>query len=245
MTAGADPNVGDLTNRSPLHLAAEAGHRHVIGILLVKGADIDAWNDRRETPLHLAASKGHTPCISELLGGGADKDAVDNVGQTPLWHAAKNNRLKAIEELLAAGANYRIRCLEQRSPLEAAAIGGHATIVKAFLDEDGDEAFATDDFGYTALHSCAFEPAGDNGDAVRVLLEAGADVNAEATGRDCSTPLHVAVDRRIASTGTICALLEGGADVSVFDEVDDTPLHRACKRSSVAGVELLLRWGAD
>ncbi|CAN0444837.1 unnamed protein product, partial [Ectocarpus sp. 12 AP-2014] len=50
MTAGANPNVRDLTNRSPLHLAAEAGHRHVIGILLVKGADIDAWNDRRETP---------------------------------------------------------------------------------------------------------------------------------------------------------------------------------------------------
>ncbi|CAN0015470.1 unnamed protein product [Ectocarpus sp. 12 AP-2014] len=181
MMAGADPNLRDRMYRSPLHLTAQAGHRHVIGILL-KGADVDAWNDRRETPLHLAASKGHVPCISELLGGGADKDAVDNVGQTPLWHAAKNNRLKAIEELLAAGANYRIP---------------------------------------------------------------GADVNAEATGRDCSTPLHVAVDRRIASTGTICALLEGGADVSVFDEVDDTPLHRACKRSSVAGVELLLRWGAD
>ncbi|CAM9503812.1 unnamed protein product [Ectocarpus sp. 4 AP-2014] len=243
MVAGADPNLGDLANRCPLHLAAEAGHRHVIGILLVKGADVDAWNDRRETPLHLAASKGHAPCISELVVGGADKDAIDNKGKTPLWHAAKNNRLKAIEELLAAGANYRIRCVDDCSPLDAAAMGGHATIVKAFLDEDSSAAQATDDCGYTALHSCAFKPVGDNGDAVRVLLEAGADVNAD--GEDCSTPLHVAVDRRIASIGTIRALLEGGANINVRDEVEQTPLHKACKRSSVTGVELLLRWGAD
>ncbi|CAN0015467.1 unnamed protein product [Ectocarpus sp. 12 AP-2014] len=122
-------------------------------------------------------------------------------------------------------------------------MAGHATIVKAFLDGDSSAAQANDNCGYTALHSCAFKPVGDNGDAVRVLLEAGADVNAE--GEDCVTPLHVAVDRRIASTGTIHALLEGGANINVRDELEETPLHKACKCSSVAGVELLLRWGAD
>ncbi|CAN0480941.1 unnamed protein product [Ectocarpus sp. 12 AP-2014] len=88
-------------------------------------------------------------------------------------------------------------------------------------------------------------PSLDNRAAVRVLLEAGGDVNARATSRSLYTPLHFAVDYRVASVGTIGALLEGGADVNARAERDQTPLHIACMRSNVAAVELLLRWGAD
>ncbi|CAM9697290.1 unnamed protein product [Ectocarpus sp. 13 AM-2016] len=46
--------------------------------------------------------------------------------------------------------------------------------------------------------------------------------------------------------GTSRALLEGGAKVNVRNELNETPLHKACKNSSVTGVELLLlRRGAD
>ncbi|CAN0409324.1 unnamed protein product, partial [Ectocarpus fasciculatus] len=251
MIAGADPNLRDSEEYSPLHRAAEAGHHGVVGILLLKGANIDATNDLQETPLHLAASKGHTLCISELLLGGAAKDMVDYEGQTPLFKAAENNHLEAVAELLAAGANSGIRANNRYSPLEIAAYSGHATIVKAFLDKDSSAVHATDQHGYTALHCCApqyFEgkPVGDNGDAVRVLLEAGADVNAKTTDyASCKTPLHIAVNRRIASIGTILALLEGGANVNSRDGYEQTPLHVACSLSSAAAVELLLRWGAD
>ncbi|CAN0466538.1 unnamed protein product, partial [Ectocarpus sp. 12 AP-2014] len=61
----------------------------------------------------------------------------------------------------------------------------------------------------------------------------------------CFTPLHFAVYRRIAPDGTIRALLQGGANVHARARHDNTPLHTACERSSVTGVELLLRWGAD
>ncbi|CAN0447433.1 unnamed protein product, partial [Ectocarpus fasciculatus] len=208
----------------------------------------------QETPLHLAAFKGHTLCISELLLGGADKDMVDYEGETPLFKAAVNNHLEAVAELLAAGANSGIRDnIRYYSPLDIAAISGHATIVKAFLDKDSSAVHATDQHGYTALHYCATvrivgQPVGDNGDAVRVLLEAGADVNAKTTGDDpncCDTPLHLAVNRRTASIGTIRALLEGGANVNSHNKYERTPLHIACSRSSTAAVELLLRWGAD
>ncbi|CAB1108764.1 unnamed protein product [Ectocarpus sp. CCAP 1310/34] len=111
------------------------------------------------------------------------------------------------------------------------------------------EVHATDDGGYTALHCCVCdinEPVLDNGDTVRVLLEAGADVDAKTTGDgNCATPLHYAVNRRIAPIGAIRALLEGGANVNARDVFDQTPLHVACARSSVNGVEFLLHWGAD
>ncbi|CAM9897989.1 unnamed protein product, partial [Pylaiella littoralis] len=37
----------------------------------------------------------------------------------------------------------------------------------------------------------------------------------------------------------------GGADVNAANKLRNTPLHEASASSSVAGVEILLRWGAD
>ncbi|CAM9294130.1 unnamed protein product [Ectocarpus sp. 4 AP-2014] len=45
--------------------------------------------------------------------------------------------------------------------------------------------------------------------------------------------------------GAIRALLEGGAELKGRNELDETSLDPACKRSSVSGVDLLLRRGAD
>ncbi|CAN0106495.1 unnamed protein product, partial [Ectocarpus fasciculatus] len=113
------------------------------------------------------------------------------------------------------------------------------------LDEDGSAVHATDENGWTALHCCVNEPDYDQGDVVRVLLGAGADVQAKTTDDVCETPLHVALCYRRASVGTIRALIEGGANVNVRDVYEQTPLHVACIWSSAAAVEILLRWGAD
>ncbi|CAM9680433.1 unnamed protein product [Ectocarpus sp. 4 AP-2014] len=247
MIAGANPNIRDRRKRSPLHLAAEARHHRVIGSLLLSKADVDAKTASQQTPLHLAAFKGHTLCISELLLGGADKEMVDRHNETVLFKAAGNNHVEAVEKLLAAGANHRILSDYDFSPFTVAARRGHADMLKALLDNDSGDVDATDCCGWAALHcASSFDgPVGNNGDAIRVLLGAGADTNVKATTGSCFTPLHVAVNRRTASDGTIRALLEGGANVHARARRDNTPLHTACKCSSVTGVELLLRWGAD
>ncbi|CAN0277834.1 unnamed protein product, partial [Ectocarpus fasciculatus] len=136
-----------------------------------------------------------------------------------------------------------MRAIENISPFDIAASRGHADVLKTFLNKDSSQVDATNGHGMGALHYAAAVdgPVRDNGEAVRVLLGAGADVNVKATNDPCFTPLHDAVDRRIASDGTIRALLEGGANVHARTRHDNsTPLHRACMRSSVSGVELLL-----
>ncbi|CAM9986489.1 unnamed protein product [Ectocarpus sp. 12 AP-2014] len=116
------------------------------------------------------------------------------------------------------------------SPLEVAANGGHGDVVKALLDRDSGEVNATNGQGWAALHYAAVVVVAvrDNGDAVRALLGTGADVNVKATNNICFTPLHLAVCHRIASDGTIRALLEGGANINARTAGDQTPLHVAC-----------------
>ena len=60
----------DNDKRTPLHLAAEWGHRNTAELLLGKGASVAALNKSKETPLQVAARKRHT-AIVELLNSNA------------------------------------------------------------------------------------------------------------------------------------------------------------------------------
>lgn len=49
----------------------------------------------------------------------------------------------------------------------------------------------------------------------------------------------------MGTPSTVCALLEGGANVNSRDMEKSTPLHRACSQSRVGADEALLCWDAD
>jgi len=70
--------------RTPLHAAAERGHRKMVTFLLNKGAFVNARDDEGDTPLYLAAAAGHDSVVRILLSDGADATARNNAGQTPL-----------------------------------------------------------------------------------------------------------------------------------------------------------------
>jgi ankyrin repeat protein len=100
----------------------------------------------------------------------------------------------------------------------------------------------------TALHLAA---AALNGGAVRLMLDAGADANAQNRRR--ATPLHYACDPRPASGGVwnprqqaaiIGRLVQHGANVERQDRGGATPLHRAVRARSPAAVRRLLECGA-
>ncbi|CAN0370068.1 unnamed protein product [Ectocarpus sp. 12 AP-2014] len=89
----------------------------------------------------------------------------------------------------------------------------------------------------TALHHVA-QPSGlvsVNGNAIRVLLKAGADIEAKTRGL-ARTPLHVSACSRPSARGTIRALLEGGAAVNA----EGTDWCTPC--TSLAPNPVYLRW---
>ena len=78
-------------------------------------------------------------------------------------------------------------------------------------------------------------------EAMRVLVEAGADVH--LANEKGETPLHGAAwnDHEEAMR----VLVEAGADVHLEDEEGCTPLHRAAWNGCVETVDMLLKAGAD
>ena len=83
--------------------------------------------------------------------------------------------------------------------------------------------------GYTPLHEAAKE---GRIDVLRLLLENGADANAEANGQ--YTPLHIAAS--MDNVDCVVELLKYNADVTKKDEFDKTPYRTAiimkCKKAA-------------
>ena len=100
--------------------------------------------------------------------------------------------------------------------------------------------------GDTSLHASA---AGYRVEIAKLLLAAGADVNAAGKHRQ-ATPLHYAADggpernarRQVAM---IRLLLAAGADIQAQDKNGATPLHRAVRTRCAEAVKCLLDAGAD
>ena len=85
LDAGADANTRRSSAKdkpTALHIAAEAGDVDMVGLLLDRGAKIDARDKNRFTPLHTAASKNSADVCSLLLDRGADFDAGTRDGRT-------------------------------------------------------------------------------------------------------------------------------------------------------------------
>ena len=259
----------DIDGRTALHLAAQNGHKVVVGVLLEKEAAVNATNDRGWTALHLAAQRGHEAVVGVLLQNGAEVNATNDDGWTALHWAAQNGHEAVVGALLQNGAKVNTTDDDGWTALYWAAQNGHEAVVGALL-QNGAEVNMKSKDGWTALHL-----AGRNGHeaVVGALLQNRAEVN--ATDDKGWTALHwagrngyeVVVDallkrdakvnmkskdgwtalRLAAENGheaVVGALLQNGAEVNATSTNRGTPLHWAAAKGHNAAVGVLLENGA-
>ncbi|HEY5001673.1 MAG TPA: ankyrin repeat domain-containing protein [Ktedonobacteraceae bacterium] len=136
----------------------------------------------------------------------------------------------------------RERYTYDRTLLHEVAGQGSLSIVELLLHLGADPN-ARDQTGHTPLYFVGNASHGANGaDIVRVLIQNGANVNAQERLKHC-TALHMAARR--GNIPVAEALLDYGAQREARDKLGDTPLHRAVKCGKTEMVTFLLSRGAD
>lgn len=117
---GANPNVVNQHNQTPLDLALHAGpwkpnaSNEIVSILRTHGAELNA---------HTLAKLGDHQALKNLVSQGEfDVDDLDPEGCTALFHAARNNHLHTVEALLSLGAKADLCYEDGQTPLSTACL---------------------------------------------------------------------------------------------------------------------------
>ena len=102
-----DVDTSDSGGRTLLMEAVIRGDRHLVEILVNKGASVNLRDVRGWTALHFAAQAYDPDIVKLLLDAGADANAQDDWGNGTLFTAVYNSRGRGevIKLLLANGAD--------------------------------------------------------------------------------------------------------------------------------------------
>ena len=123
---------------------------------------------------------------------------------------------------------------------EAAALGDVPTLRRC-IEEDDDARVRRSSDGWTPLHLAAFF---GRDDAVTLLIDHGAPLDALSTNATRNTPLHAALAGALSPV-IVRRLVFAGADVTARGAHHVTPLHLAASRGDGALCDLLIARGAD
>jgi len=97
---GANPNLSDNENITPLHYAAMNGYENIVKLLLQNGANPNLSHNENIAPLHWAILKGYLNIAKLLLEAGADPNETTKSGLTSLHIASQKGNMEIIKRLL-------------------------------------------------------------------------------------------------------------------------------------------------
>ena len=190
LMAGADLNLLDDEDQTPLMVAAEWNDVGKTKLLLEAGADVNAKNCYGETALMKAAEE-NVDIVKLLLEAGADVDAKNSCGETALFEATRVCSDDILKVLLEAGADVNVRNSRGETVLMKAARSDDVNIMKLLI-EAGAAIDVQDDELKTALmkvhqHSINY---------TKVLPESEADIE-DIKGK---TAMDHAADEKCSET---------------------------------------------
>lgn len=247
LRAGANPRAVNREGASVLSLACINGSAAVVEALIKAGADANERLPNGETPLMMAARTGGVDALKVLLDHGADVNAKEKLrGTTALMWAAAQSHPAAVKLLIDHRADFSA----SSNPAAKSRTAYLAPTAVERRRQDGAEAIATgtgqltrqSQRGESRLDGGGLTPlvfAARQGDieSVKVLVEAGADVN-QVTQYGW-TPLLTATQNKYYKVGAY--LLEHGANPNIANKGGWTPLYIATDNRNIEGGDYPVR----
>ncbi|XP_067653215.1 serine/threonine-protein phosphatase 6 regulatory ankyrin repeat subunit B-like [Haliotis asinina] len=263
-----DINGSDGNNMTPLLLAAYHGNIDVLGLLIEKGANTLAVNQRSRDSLHLSCIGGHVDTVKYVLSQtSVDINSKDCENMTPVLLAAYYGKREVFDILVKMGADLSVIDEDGDNILHWACHGGNVKIVTYILIQNIVDINSKGDENMTPVMLAAYH--GKN-EAFDILVKKGADLS--IIDEDGDNILHSAchggnvkivtyilmqniVDINCKGDEEMTAVLiaayhakkeafdnlvKRGADLSVIDEDGDNILHLACRGGNVKIVNYIL-----
>jgi ankyrin repeat protein len=198
--------------------------------LIEARVDVNATQGDGATALHWAVHHDDLALVDLLLRAGARVNVANDVGVTPLYLACTNRNATVVEKLLASEADPNATLLNGETVLMNCARTGNAASVQALVAAGAKVNTKEPEHNQTALMWAAAEK---HHEAVRVLIEAGADFRARASIYPQTVTSEVT--QRAGREELNYTVLRGGS----------TPLLFAARSGDVESIRLLLAAGAD
>jgi len=204
--------------------AVKSGDRSTAIALLQQKVNVNAAESDGTTALHWAVQRDDLDLVDRLIKAGANVNAKNDYGSSPMSEAALNGKAAIIDRLLKAGADVESANSDGQTALMVIARSSNVDAAKLLLSR-GAKVNAVEKFHeQTALMwACAqSQPA-----MVRVLVDAGADVNARSRVNNW--------ERQVTAEARAIARPSGGL----------TPLLYAARQGCTECVKILAEAGAD
>jgi len=252
----ADVNAPQLDGTTALHWAVRLDDLDTADMLIRAGANVSAANRAGATPMQLAALNGNAAMVEKLIKAGADSNVpLTPAGDTALMMASRTGKTDAINVLLDGGAKVNTKeTWGGTTALMWAVAERHAAAVKTLIDHGADvnarsnfvpaangrgfegrtpvapqPGQAAEEFASGWLTPLMFSAREGDVESARLLVAAGADVNAPASdGKDALGLAIFNGNYELASF-----LIDGKAQVNRADTQGFTPLFWAVDRRNM------------
>jgi ankyrin repeat protein len=224
--------------KTPLHIAAESGHKPVVRLLLEKGANIEAKNRDSRTALYTTAIFGHELVAQVLLQNSADHSSKDVEGWTAIHLAAQRGDKAIVLLLLKSNVNINAEDYAGRTVFQSA-VQECEEVSMLLLEKRADIHRGYDNNQTALLDTAKYR----HWSLLRDLLKAGMNINAKIEEEyDCEifgqTALQIAAG--VGNIKIIEVLLSEEAIAHVTSDNGFNALHMAALREHTKVMQLLL-----